>query len=116
MRVLVLGGTRFFGKRLVQSLVRTGERVEIATRQRADTVFSPQVPSHFVERSDLQTFKKSLGHISDWDVVFDQICYSSRDAELTCKFFEGRTKHYVMTSTMSVYNYGTDLSEDAIDP
>lgn len=39
MKILVLGGTRFFGIPMVEELLSQGHDVTIATRQRAQDVF-----------------------------------------------------------------------------
>ncbi|MED1852411.1 NAD-dependent epimerase/dehydratase family protein [Brevibacillus borstelensis] len=43
-KVLVLGGTRFFGKRLVKGLVDSGYDVTIATREGKPTRLETRLP------------------------------------------------------------------------
>ena len=43
MKILVLGGTRFFGKRAVEKLVDNGHEVTIATRGNTPAPFDERV-------------------------------------------------------------------------
>lgn len=47
---LVIGGTRYFGKLLVQRLVRAGHRVTIATRGYAPDPFGSRIERVRVDR------------------------------------------------------------------
>lgn len=54
-----------------------------------------------------------------FDVVIDQVCYTPRQAEIARRVFAGRTRRYVMTSTVEVYEYEGSAAlvlEDAVDP
>src|SRR5690606_4316290 len=51
-----------------------------------------------------------------WDVVFDQLCFSSNDAEIIAQALVGKMKRYVFTSTLSVYDYGVNMDEEVFDP
>lgn len=50
-RVLVFGGTRFFGKKLVESLIRSGCDVTIATRGKTIDPFGDRVKRVQLDRS-----------------------------------------------------------------
>ncbi len=104
MKVLVLGGTRYFGKRLVDLLLGEGHAVTVATRSTAK-----------IDRGDA-TALRALAASASWDIVFDQVCYSPNDAAIACEAFEGRVKRYVHTSTASVYTIDGVRSESDFDP
>ncbi|MDP4171980.1 MAG: NAD-dependent epimerase/dehydratase family protein [Bacillota bacterium] len=108
-RALVLGGTRFFGVHLVNALLNSGMEVTIATRGNSPDSFGDRVSRITVDRTDFERFKESFRD-TQWDVVYDQICYTGTDAMEAIEVFGGSTKRYVMTSTLSVY----DLPERAI--
>ncbi|PYZ99226.1 NAD-dependent dehydratase [Alteribacter lacisalsi] len=102
--VLVLGGSRFFGRRLVSKLIDNGDRVTIATRGNKEDGFGEKVNRIHVDRSDRVAMEEAFRD-SRWDVVYDQICFSPDDAAITCDVFKERTGHYVLTSTLSVYEF-----------
>jgi len=99
---LVIGGTRYFGKLLVQRLVRAGHRVTIATRGYAPDPFGARIERIRVDRRN-ETAMRSAFAGKRWDLVFDQMCYSPLDAAIATRTFAGKVKRYVMTSTIDVY-------------
>ncbi len=112
---LVLGGTRFFGVKLVQSLLDKGVSVTIATRGNTPIPF-PEVDSIQFDRNNVESFQSAFEG-RQWDAVFDQICYSSNDACNAIDVFENKTKKYIFTSTLSVYDlHDRELNEDDFDP
>ncbi|MFS0552944.1 NAD-dependent epimerase/dehydratase family protein [Brevibacillus sp. 179-C9.3 HS] len=114
-KVLVLGGTRFFGKRLVNLLVESGADVTVATRGLADVDLPASVKRLTLDRDDIGSL--AVAGEEQWDVVYDNICYSSQNAMDACKVFRGKVGKYVLTSTLSVYDYAEEsLKEEAFDP
>ncbi|MCE4051331.1 NAD-dependent epimerase/dehydratase family protein [Bacillus sp. Au-Bac7] len=115
-KALVIGGTRFFGVHLVKSLLDMGVHVTVATRGMAADPFGDEVERIFFDRSDLTNFKESFKD-TKWDAVYDQICYSSEDALNAIEVFSGKTEHYILTSTLSVYDsYKQLLKEEDFNP
>lgn len=109
-KALVLGGTRFFGVHLVEALLNEGIEVTVATRGNTAHVFSKKVNHIVIDRSNLIADKEQL-QSEKWDVVYDQICYASRDALDAVEVFNGHTKKYILTSSKSVYE-GKELSTE----
>ncbi|WP_433743984.1 NAD-dependent epimerase/dehydratase family protein [Paenibacillus amylolyticus] len=102
-KVLILGGTRFFGKRLVDHLLWEGKsQITVATRGKTDVDFGPEVNRIKMDREDLESLAE-VAQTDMWDVVYDNICYTPDAAKSACEAFAGRTKRYVLTSTLSVY-------------
>lgn len=100
MKVLVLGGTRFFGVHMVNSLLRKGHNVTIATRGKATDMFGDTVERIIIERTNPDDLSEAFER-KYFDVVCDNLAYCSNDVKylldsLNC----GR---YVMTSSASVY-------------
>ena len=114
MNVLVIGGTRFFGKALVRLLAEKGHDVTIATRGLTDDPFGEQVKRLRIDRENEESMKKAIDGLS-FDVVFDTICYSSEDARIACSALQGKVKRYVFVSSMAVYNEGFNLEEEDFD-
>ncbi len=100
--VLVIGGTRFFGKLLVQRLLRAGHRVTIATRGYAPDPFGGRIARLRVDRRNENAMRAAFKE-ARYDVVFDQMCYSPLDAAIAVRVFAGRVGRYLMTSTIDVY-------------
>lgn len=101
--ILVIGGTRFFGRLLVNRLIGDGHRVTIATRGRTPDAFGAVVERVRVDRRDGAAMTAAF-QARTFDLVFDQMCYSPRDAEISTRVFSGRVGRYVMTSTIEVYD------------
>jgi nucleoside-diphosphate-sugar epimerase len=100
--VLVIGGTRFIGKLLVQRLVRAGHRVTIATRGYAPDPFGGRIERIRVDRRNELSMRKAFAQAS-YDIVFDQMCYNPLDAAIAVRTFAGKIGRYVMTSTIDAY-------------
>jgi nucleoside-diphosphate-sugar epimerase len=103
-RVLLIGGTRFFGILLARRLVAAGHDVTIATRGRAPDPFGEEVRRLTVDRRDRSAMRQALSRAGDYDVVYDQMCYSPLDAAISAEVFTGRVGRYVMASTIEVYD------------
>ncbi len=114
-KVLVLGGTRFFGKHLVEALLQEGHDVTIATRGITEDSFGSRVKRLIVDREDEKQLAERLGDKS-YDIVYDNLCYSSNAAKVICEVLRGTTKKYVMTSSMAVYEPALSLSEEDFNP
>lgn len=116
-KVLVLGGTRYFGKRLVNLLLEEGlHEVTVATRGRTEADFEGLVNRMVVDRSDKESLVKAAA-AGPWDVVYDNICYSPKEALDAVRAFDGKVGKYVLTSTLSVYDFGkSPLTEEDFDP
>ncbi|MFE4306557.1 NAD-dependent epimerase/dehydratase family protein [Streptomyces sp. NPDC056891] len=113
--VLVIGGNRYFGKRLIALLKESGHRVAILNRGSSD---APGGIEHLVADRDDEAALESVLAGRSFDVVVDQVCYTPRQAEIARRVFAARTRRYVMTSTVEVYEYedsAAPVAEDALD-
>ncbi|MGH8855546.1 MAG: NAD-dependent epimerase/dehydratase family protein [Telluria sp.] len=100
--ILVIGGTRYFGKLLVQRLLRAGHRVTVATRGYAPDPFGDRITRVRVDRRNEHAMKNAF-RAQMFDIVYDQMCYSPLDAAISVRVFAGRVGRYVMTSTIDAY-------------
>ncbi|MEW4282216.1 NAD-dependent epimerase/dehydratase family protein [Priestia koreensis] len=115
-KVLVLGGTRFFGRRLVEKLLAHNYDVTVATRGKTKDAFGDRVHRVTVDRSNPQSMKDAFQD-TKWDIVYDNINYNTHDAKSAIDVFEGNVGRYVFTSTLSVYDFGGDAKvEGDFDP
>jgi len=108
---LVIGGTRFFGVHLVESLLERGIDVTVATRGKMADSFGDRVKRIAFDRSDLANFKEAFQD-TKWDAIYDQICYSAQDALDAIEVFNDKTDNYILTSTLSVYDSSSELLKE----
>ncbi|MED1201742.1 NAD-dependent epimerase/dehydratase family protein [Heyndrickxia acidicola] len=113
---LVLGGTRFFGVKLVQALLEKGVKVTVATRGNTEVPFYDQVEKIQFDRSNSASFHSAFEG-RKWDIIYDQICYSSNEAKNAISVFSNKTDKYVFTSSLSVYELKDKILEESdFDP
>lgn len=101
--ILVIGGTRYFGKLLVQRLVNAGHQVTIATRGQAHDPFGSRIDRIRVDRRNEAAMLAAFAMAPVYDVVYDQMCYSPLDAAIAVKVFAGKARRYIVASTIDVY-------------
>lgn len=99
--VLVIGGTRFMGYRLVWSLLLAGHRVTILNRGITPDPFGDRVERIHVDRTTPQ-FVEALADCR-FDAVVDFAAYTGDDAWGAVQALRGRVGHYVVISTGQVY-------------
>ncbi|MFI8520432.1 NAD-dependent epimerase/dehydratase family protein [Streptomyces sp. NPDC085481] len=115
MDLLIIGGNRYFGKRLISRLLEAGHHVTVLNRGSSP---APEGAIQLIaDRNDEAALESALGGRS-FDVVVDQVCYTPRQAEIARRVFAGRARRYLMTSTVEVYEYedsAAPVAEDALD-
>ena len=101
-KVLVIGGTRFFGRKLVELLIADGHDVTIVTRGQLANPFGDKVKHLIVNRRDTEAFSTAVEG-EYYDIVYDNICYSQNEAKAFCDIFNGKVDKLVFTSTIATY-------------
>lgn len=99
--VLVLGGTQFIGRNLVERMLGIeGLAITLFNRGRTGGELFPGVARIIGDRRT-----KDIERIAskDWDVVVDLSCYFPDDLKSTLRNLKGRPERYVFVSTCSVY-------------
>jgi nucleoside-diphosphate-sugar epimerase len=114
--ILVIGGTRYIGRLLVQRLLRAGHRVTIATRGYAPDPFGDRIARVRVDRRNETAMRNAFARLGPFDIVYDQMCYNPLDAAISVRTFAGRVGRYVMASTIDAYrtlgyDHGRPLAE-----
>ena len=99
MKILVIGGTRFFGIHMVNELLAKGHNVTIATRGNRSDVFGNRVNRIIIERTDEQSMKTLSS--SHYDVVIDKIAYCSNDIKYGMETVN--CDKYIHMSSTAVY-------------
>lgn len=103
MNVLVLGGTRFFGKDIVRLLYDAGHMVGVFTR--GITIPTDIPPVQFIQgdRENIADLERAA-QAEHWDVVIDNIAYNATHVRGALKAFS-KVSHYILCSTISVYRF-----------
>lgn len=114
MKVLIIGGNRFFGRHLATECLREADQVTLLNRGNLADNLIGKVQRLKVDRNDVEAMTEALKG-KTWDIVFDQICYDARTAREAVKLFRGKVGRYVYTSSISVYGDGEELKEGNLD-
>ena len=109
MRILVLGGTRFVGRAVVQEAMDRGWDVTALHRGRTGALPAGVRVLH-ADRADVEQLATALGDDS-WDVVVDTWSAAPRVATNTARLLVGRTGRYGYVSSGSVYTWGHHVDE-----
>lgn len=112
--VLVLGGTSFFGRELVQLLLDHKYSVTIFSRGNKTPEFNGNVEWVHGDRFKREDLKKLAN--KSFDLAFDQIGFCSQDALLIVEELGTQIKKLVFTSSQSVYGIDNNLKESLLDP
>ncbi|MFE3498847.1 NAD-dependent epimerase/dehydratase family protein [Kitasatospora sp. NPDC059160] len=117
MDVCVIGGSRYFGRQLIEELRDAGAAVTVVNR---GSVPAPHGVTHLrADRNDEAALNAALGD-RRFDAVVDQVCYTPVQAAVAARVFADRTPRYLLTSTVEVYAHlgrpgGAPLPEQALD-
>jgi nucleoside-diphosphate-sugar epimerase len=122
-KVCVIGGSRYSGKVLVSRLLAAGHQVTVINR--GSTQPSAAAEHLVLDRNDEAALVAALG-TRTFDVVVDQVCYTPVQAAIAARALSGRTRRYIMTSTIEVYDpataalaavpVSTPVPEETVDP
>jgi len=107
-KVLILGGTNFIGRNLVDSLLQI-KNIELTlfNRGKTNTHLFPHVKKIVGDRntSDIDSFL-----IMDWDYIIDLSSYYPKPLSQLLKQLSPSLKRYIFISTCSVYDIINDKS------
>lgn len=115
MNILVIGGNRFFGRHLVKELLDDGHKITLLNRSSSVEDFKSNVAYIKADRTSEDNLE-AVTRGQQWDLIYDQVCYTASEAESACRIFKNKTKRYVVTSSESVYDNGMNQVEDRFDP
>jgi 2'-hydroxyisoflavone reductase len=99
VRILIIGGTRFVGRHLVEAALEGGHEVTLFNRGKSNPGLFPQLETIVGDR------EKDLGKLKGrvWDTVVDVAGYLPRLVRLSAESLEATAGRYVFISTISVY-------------
>jgi 2'-hydroxyisoflavone reductase len=99
MKLLVLGGSRFVGRHIVQAALQAGDEVTVFNRgQSATGLFAGVEQLIGDRRADLSALSKGT-----WDAVIDTCGYLPGEVRASTAALAGRVQRYAFISTISVY-------------
>jgi nucleoside-diphosphate-sugar epimerase len=102
VKALLIGGTRFIGRRLAGELLDRGAKVWILTRGKAQDDLGDRVRRLIADRRAPGALRLCLAGLT-FDVAYDLISYDASDAAGAIEALDGRIAHFVHMSTCSVY-------------
>jgi len=102
MNVLVIGGTRFVGLRLVKALALAGHRITLLNRGKTPAELPADIRRLQADRRDAEGVQRALAG-QEFDVVYDMTGYQVRSLEPVLAALQGRIGHYLFQSTAGVY-------------
>lgn len=99
MNLLILGGTRFLGRALVDEALLDGHEITLFNRGQSNPDLYPYIEQiHGDRNSDLAALGRRR-----WDAVIDTCGYAPRAVRQSAEFLADSVEHYTFISTMSVY-------------
>ncbi len=99
MKVLILGGTHFLGRHLVQSALRSGHQVTLFNRGKTAPGLFPEAEELHGDRDgDLNALRGG-----SWDVAIDTSGYVPRVVQASAEVLRPQVGRYVFVSSISVY-------------
>ena len=102
MNVLVIGGTRDFGRITVRRLLARGDNVTVYSRGNARPDFWDDVDHIIGDRTNHDEFVENLRG-KEFDAVIDNVAYWADDVKAAVKALQGRTGKYLVSTTVSIY-------------
>ena len=108
MRILILGGTKFLGRHLVEAALEAGHEVTLFNRGQTGNALFPQVEQLRGDRDG------NLGALRGrrWDLAIDPSGYVPRIVRTSAQLLADAVAHYTFISSISVY---ADLSAPDAD-
>lgn len=99
MRALVLGGTKFLGRALVDALLEQGHEPTLFNRGLTNADLFPEVEKLHGDRGgDLSALDGR-----EWDALLDVAAYFPDEVRRSVEALRGRIDRYVVVSSVSVY-------------
>ena len=114
VRVLVLGGSHFVGRAVVEEAMAAGMAVT-TVRRGTSGVGATGVRELLADRTEMGALARALGD-ETWDVVVDTWSQAPRVVADSAALLSGRVGHYTYVSSRSVYAWPIPLGADESAP
>jgi 2'-hydroxyisoflavone reductase len=111
MKILIIGGTRFLGRHLVNSARARGHEVTLFNRGQSNPNLFGQVEKIRGDR------EKDLDQLTGtWDAVIDTCGYFPRIVRMSAEALRNKVERYVFISSISVYSEFSKIGINESDP
>jgi 2'-hydroxyisoflavone reductase len=112
MKTLILGGTKFLGRHLVDAALAAGHEVTLFNRGKTNPALFPNIETIIGDR------EKDLERLSgrEWDAAIDVAGYVPRIVRLSAEALKRSVKKYVFISSISVYSDFKKVGINEDDP
>jgi 2'-hydroxyisoflavone reductase len=108
LKLLIIGGTVFLGRALVEAALARGYEVTLFNRGKSNPDLFPNVEKLHGDRfTDLSALK---GH--RWDTVIDTCGFTPRAVQASTELLADAVEHYTFVSSLSAYS---DFSKPGLD-
>jgi 2'-hydroxyisoflavone reductase len=114
MRILIIGGTRFLGRHLVEAALGHNHEVTLFNRGKSNPDLFPQVETILGDReTDVENLQQAG---RNWDTLIDVVGYVPRIVRLSAEVLKEKVGRYVYISSISVYSNFRKVGIDESDP
>jgi 2'-hydroxyisoflavone reductase len=103
LNVLIIGGTRFVGRFTALALREAGHNVAVFTRGKSPFDLPGDI-QHIKGDRKVDADLAAAAATRAWDVVWDNMSYTARDARSAVRIFGGDCGLFIHTSTLAVYS------------
>ena len=112
MKTLILGGTKFLGRHLVDAALAAGHEVTLFNRGKTNPALFPNIETIIGDR------EKDIERLSgrEWDAAIDVAGYVPRIVRLSAEALKRSVKKYVFISSISVYSDFKKVGINEDDP
>jgi nucleoside-diphosphate-sugar epimerase len=114
MRLLVLGGTHFVGRAVVEAALKRGDKVTTLNRGTSRPPATGVDPI-IADRTDPDALRRALGQ-REWDAIIDTWSGAPRVIRDSCRLLADRAGYYGYVSSRSVYKWPMPLGADEHAP
>lgn len=109
MKILIIGGTKFLGRHLVDASLKNNHEVTLFNRGKKYT--DDEVPDVEQIHGDRTADLEKLGG-RNWDAVIDTCGYLPQTVSQAAEFLKDRVNQYVLISSGSVYSETSEPNYD----
>ena len=112
MKFLILGGTKFFGRHLVEAALAAGHAVTLFNRGKTNPTLFPDLEMIIGDRE--RDMERLAGR--EWEAAIDVAGYLPRLVRLSAEALQRSVGRYVFISSISVYQNFSKVGIDESDP
>ncbi|GGO36655.1 NAD-dependent epimerase/dehydratase family protein [Deinococcus humi] len=102
MNILILGGTQFVGRHIVEAFLKSGHAVTVLTRGKSKDELPEQVERLQGDRNEGAVGLEALNG-RQWDACVDVSGYTPQQVRASAEGLRDRVSRYVFISTVSAY-------------